>query len=212
MTTYATTDELSRRLSADGKAVTVNLDVELSEAVESASRFVDAHCGRVFYKDTTATARVYWPRWDYDLGGYVVDLDPDVWSITSVKHDSADDGTYETTWTNPANYLTLPRNSTREGVTGMPVEALLVRADTYLRLSGDIEPVEVTGKAGWSAVPGPVKQATLIVAADLLKLREAPFGVAGFGEFGQIRVKDNPRAAALLKPYVKAGTSLPGIA
>ena len=105
MTTYATDDELSRRLDL---ADSTTYDVEIADAIGSASRSIDAYCGRVFYKDTTATARVYWPRWDYDLGGYVVDLDPDVWSITSVKHDSGDDGTYETTWTNPANYLTLP--------------------------------------------------------------------------------------------------------
>jgi hypothetical protein len=32
-------------------------------------------------------------------------------------------------------------------------------------------------------------------------LKDAPFGVAGFGEFGAVRVRNNPRAMALLQPY-----------
>jgi hypothetical protein len=61
--------------------------------------------------------------------------------------------------------------------------------------------VQITALWGWSAVPDPVKQATLIIAAEQWKLKDAPFGVAGFGEFGPIRVRDNPMAASLLARY-----------
>ena len=43
--------------------------------------------------------------------------------------------------------------------------------------------IQVTGVFGWPAVPLAVKQAALIAAADLFRLKDAPFGVAGFGEF-----------------------------
>jgi hypothetical protein len=46
-----------------------------------------------------------------------------------------------------------------------------------------------------------VKQAALIAATDLFKLKDAPYGVAGFGEFGAVRIQDNLRVASLLAPY-----------
>lgn len=210
--TYASTDELNRRIAANGKSVSDVYAAELGEALDAASDAIDAHCGRTFAKSTTATARYYWPRYDYDRQVYVVDLHPDVWSITSVKHDPGDDGTYETTWTATTDYVTLPRNGYRDGVDGWPYEALLVRSTTALRLSGDLEPVEVTGKAGWSVTPPQVKQACLMIATELFKMREAPFGVVGFADLGLSRVRDNPKVTSLLKPFVKGGTALPGIA
>lgn len=55
---------------------------------------------------------------------------------------------------------------------------------------------------GWAAVPAEVVEATAILAKDLVHLRENRFGVAGFGEFGVIRVRDNPHVTMLLKPYL----------
>jgi hypothetical protein len=46
-----------------------------------------------------------------------------------------------------------------------------------------------------------VKQACLLLAAEILKLKDAPFGVAGFDGFGVVRVGQNRRATALLGPY-----------
>jgi hypothetical protein len=68
--------------------------------------------------------------------------------------------------------------------------------------------VEVTGVFGWPAVPAPVVQATMLVASELFRLRDAPFGVAGFGEFGAVRVRENPKVAALLDPYCKAQSGI----
>jgi hypothetical protein len=65
--------------------------------------------------------------------------------------------------------------------------------------------VQVTAKWGWPAVPPAVKQAAFIVAADLFKAKDSAFGVAGFGEFGAVRVgsRMNPQAQALLAPFVE---------
>jgi hypothetical protein len=60
----------------------------------------------------------------------------------------------------------------------------------------------VTGVFGWPAVPANVKQAALIAAADLFRLKDAPFGIAGFGEFGVVRVQANPRVMSLLRRYI----------
>ena len=50
-------------------------------------------------------------------------------------------------------------------------------------------------------VPTNVKVACIYTALETFKLKGAPFGVAGFGEFGPIRVRDNPRVMAMIEPY-----------
>ena len=51
---------------------------------------------------------------------------------------------------------------------------------------------------GWAAVPAQVKEATAILAKDLAHVQQNRFGVAGFGEFGVVRVRDNPHVTKLL--------------
>jgi hypothetical protein len=52
---------------------------------------------------------------------------------------------------------------------------------------------------GWAAVPDRVKEATLVGAKDLAGLRDTRFGVAGFGEFGVVRMRENPQVRMLLR-------------
>jgi hypothetical protein len=40
-----------------------------------------------------------------------------------------------------------------------------------------------------------------MLAEETFKLKDAPFGVAGFGDFGVVRVRENPAVARLLAPY-----------
>ena len=63
--------------------------------------------------------------------------------------------------------------------------------------------VEITGVWGWPSVPLDVKQACRIIVAEISKMQESPLGVAGFGEFGVMRVSKTmpPRAMQLLAPY-----------
>lgn len=60
--------------------------------------------------------------------------------------------------------------------------------------------IVVTATWGWSATPASVTEATKIIAKDILQQRNNNSGVAGFGEFGAIRVRMNPIAIDLLKP------------
>jgi hypothetical protein len=66
----------------------------------------------------------------------------------------------------------------------------------------------VTAKWGWAAVPDDVEQACRILVARFFKVREAPLGVAGFGDLGLIRVRDDPTALGLLQPYPRLGSRL----
>ncbi len=62
--------------------------------------------------------------------------------------------------------------------------------------------VRVTAKWGWPVVPDAVKEATILVAVALYKRPDAPFGVAGFDQFGAVRVRDDPTVVELLARYV----------
>jgi hypothetical protein len=64
--------------------------------------------------------------------------------------------------------------------------------------------VQVTGVFGWPAVPVLVRQASLQLAADYMKLKDAPFGIVGMAEMGGMRVLENPTIAGMLRRYVRS--------
>lgn len=164
----------------------------LNGAIESASAEVEQHCNRQFNKTTTPSSRTFTPTTFtfanvadfHTASGLVVEVD---WS---------DDGSYET-WST-LDYRLYPDDGVVGGQPGWPfwkIRAHRVRFPYRGR-------IRVTAQWGWSAVPAPVKQATLIMAAATYKAKDAPFGVAGFDGFGSVRVRDNPMAAAKLRRYV----------
>ena len=62
--------------------------------------------------------------------------------------------------------------------------------------------IQITGVFGWPSVPLAVKQAALLLAADIFRRKDAPFGIAGFGELGVVRIQGNPMVTQLLKRYI----------
>lgn len=188
---YATAAELKTRLDVSGAAY----DTQLTEALTVASRGVEKFCRRQFNKATAASARVYYPE---TPGMAVVD---DVHTTTDlvIKTDSGADGTFETTLT-AAQYELSPLNGIVDGETGWPYWRIRA-VNVCLPVATGRASLQVTAQWGWAAVPGPVKEACLIVAEETFKLKDAPFGVAGFGEFGAVRIRQNPKAAEMLVPY-----------
>ena len=63
------------------------------------SRAIDNYCGRTFFVETETRY--------FDGAGLTLMLDRDLLSVTSLKTDDNDDGTYETAWA-AADYLTIP--------------------------------------------------------------------------------------------------------
>jgi hypothetical protein len=61
--------------------------------------------------------------------------------------------------------------------------------------------VQVTATWGWASVPGPVKQACLMQAANFVRRKDNPFGITGFADAGLLRIREDPDVAALLDPY-----------
>lgn len=194
---YATVDALKSRL---GNITTTTNDTELHGACFAASRWVEQYCQRVFCRSASATVRTFEPT---DL--YCVKMPEfnDIVSVSTLATDAAGDGTFETTWA-ASDYQLWPSNTV--GPETQPyTEIRAVGAQTfpamYRYTRARLDRVQVTGVYGWPQVPRAVREATLIKAEELFKLKEAPFGVAGGDDFGLIRIRENQPAQSLLGPY-----------
>lgn len=172
----------------------------LEGAVTDASRVIDSVCHRRFYLDGGATARVFRPS-----TALRVSID-DASAVTSVKIDRDDDGTFEQIWTT-ADYDEEPLNGIgHNGVSGWPVTS--IRAVGSLTFPYGRRPtVEVTATWGWTAVPDPIKRATMQLAHRLYDLRGAALGVANFNDLvGVIEVtRSIPGWTMLVKPFSATG-------
>lgn len=203
-TAYVTEQEMRDYIKSKN---TDNSD-SIIAAIATASRKVDAHCDRFFYQLAT-TIRYFSPC--YESGGLWILPIHDLASTSAltVVSSTTNDGTYPTSWTINTDFIAEPVNQMHAGLTGWPYTRLhAVGTQVWpMRYSAtQRETVKITGTWGWAAVPDAVKQATKIVAHQLWKLGEAPFGVAGWGDYGAIRVREIPQASDLLAPYRKASS------
>ena len=195
---YLTLEELRSYVGVSAASDTADLD----DVLTAASRMVDRYCGRHFYQ-ATAQAREF----DVDSDGYTVTLGPfnDLVSLTTFAYDNNDDGTYESTISASGYQLLAPPQG--QAPATWPYTQVRVLSTVVLPYAptalGRIDLIRLTGTWGWPAVPPEVKQATRILAAELYKLSDAVFGVAGFGEFGVVRLgRQLPaRAQQLLQPF-----------
>lgn len=188
---YITLPELKDRLDIGD----TEDDTVLTSAITAASRGVDHYCRRQFNQTTTASARTYYPTHSRLV------IVHDFHTVTGllVKTDTDDTGTFDATWA-ATDYQLEPLDGIVDGVEGFPFWK--VRAvDSELFPAAHRATVQVTAQWGWSAVPGPVKEATFIVAQDIAKLKDTAFGVGGFAEYGRIRARENPHASMQLMPY-----------
>lgn len=173
----------------------------LEDVVTAASRLIDRHCGRHFYQ-VTATARVF-----DSADGYTVQFGPfnDLASVTSVKTDDNEDGTFETT-RSATTYQLHPVNASTAAPAVWPYTSLVMLSGNTLPTgswTGRRGLVEITGTWGWSAVPPEVKQAARLIVAEIAKMKDAPLGTfAGPMDTANfVRNQMPPRARDLLAPF-----------
>jgi len=130
-------------------------------------------------------------------------------SVTSFKIDRDGDGVYEETWTQGTDYA-LEVAPGKYNVSGKgeqwPYTGAVVitggKLFPFTWMWSHLDRIQVTGVYGWPAVPLNVKNASLIVAAQLFRIKDSVFGVAGFGEFGVVRIQSNPQVMWLLRRYI----------
>lgn len=181
---YATLPQLKSWLKIT-TTDTVDDDL-LAGALASVSQEITDICGRTFNRSNTATTRTFPPR-----GFALVEFD-DFYTQTGLVVSVGG-----RTWASD-DYDLHPENGLVNGQP-WPYSSLTPcgpRGFGYGRVS-------ITAKWGWATVPDPIHQACLIATSETFSLKDARFGVAGFGVNGDIRVRDNPMVMSKLKPYMR---------
>ena len=187
---------------ADVKAalrITDTVDDALLEiSIEAASREIDGWCERVFY--STNATRVYRP----DVGN-VVQID-DCQSVTTLKTDTAGDGTYNQTW-ETTDYELSPLNGLVGGVE-TPFYAVRATGDYAFNDGSYSEAsVQIVGVWGYATVPTAVKQACIILSMRQFKRYDSPTGVMGFGDMVMHVGRVDPDVEKLLMPFKRMMTA-----
>jgi hypothetical protein len=89
-----------------------------------------------------------------------------------------------------------PFDGIQDGEPGWPYWRITALSGTFP------DRTTVSARWGWETVPDSVIEGVLMLAAEVFKMKDAPFGVAGWNEIlGQITVRDNPKVKSLLAPY-----------
>lgn len=193
---YASLEQLRDYLDIEDS----DSDAQLTDALVSVSREIDDHCNRTFRSATVATARVFQP-----FSEHLAFVD-DFYTTDGlvIEYDAGADGTYSTAWTVATDVQLEPLNGVVGGAPGWPYWRLRTLASSFaISEPRGRASLRITAKWGWADVPDPVYQSCLILASETFKLATAPFGVAGFGEFGVVRVRDNPLVEKKLRKYVR---------
>lgn len=176
-------------------------DSLLQMALDAASALIAGWTGRSFAAETGAT------KYFYPTSAGVVDLAPDIRTVTSVAVDTVGDLTFATTLAS-TDYQLWPLNPRPDAgiysaLRVAPLAAHYWTAGRQVRVVGD------WGYVVGGVAPMQVQQACLIQAERLFKrAREAPFGIlqsTDLGQFTRISAMD-PDVLALVAPY-KGGTA-----
>jgi hypothetical protein len=198
---YATPAELKSRVGVP--ATDRSQDLELNQACRAASRAIENYCQRTFWLGPIGEVRVLESR-----SRTALSFGPfnDLASIAAVSTDLDGDGVFETGWAStdwelsPYGAATAPEPRPYTGL------ASVTSAAFPWPVWGRRGRIQITGRWGWPAVPAAISEAARILAAELFRLKDAPLGVASYGEAGVARVRRNPNVAELADPYVHPDT------
>jgi hypothetical protein len=199
---YVTLAELRAYLKFQPQVV--DRDTILEDAAAAASQEIERICRRQFNRTDTATARVFTAP-----GGCHPAYVDDFYSTDGlVVETDIGSGTFGDPWSD-ANFELEPMNGVYEGQPGWPFYKIRPRNRSFPLLYRRNSVLRVTAKWGWAQVPRPIRQATLLQAAHLYKMSDAPNGVAGMDQFGAVRIRSLPQVEDLVCAY-KANQALVG--
>lgn len=197
---YVGLEEMKDRLS-----ITDNTDDStLQTAIAATAGWVNEYVGRHFNQVTET--RTFMPHGIYELD--TDDIVPGAAITVNVDYDG--DGIYEQHWTKDHDYqLILGRYTFNVGASGTPRPYGKIRVINsgvtfpFVYPMSPLNRVQVITTWGWPAVPWAASEANRILAADLFKMKDAPFGIAGVSDLGVTRISSNPWLVELLKPYMR---------
>lgn len=195
---YCSAEEVRSQLGDTGSKLDTAL---LERAVSATSRAVEKYCGRRFWQDPTPVARLFNP-----IDVYSVEVN-DISTKTGVivRTDNAGDASYTTTL-GPNDFRLEPLNADLDGL-AYSWTRIVSQRPWLQSYTGPLRPpyLQVTARWGWSEIPDDVAEAALLKATSLFSRKDAPFGIAGFGEFGVRISRRDPDVVELLNPFQLAG-------
>jgi hypothetical protein len=197
---YVGLEEMKDRLSITD----TSQDYALQTSIAASAGWLTEYCGRHFNRVTET--RTFVPYDIYSLR--VDDMVPGTTITLSVDVDG--DGIYEQAWTENTDYQRFTGqdvfNVNASGIP-RPYEKIRVissgRTFPYVWPFSPVNRVQIATTWGWPAVPWPVAEGNRILAADLFKMKDAPFGLAGSADFGLTRISANPWLVEQLRPYIR---------
>lgn len=152
-------------------------DATLESVIEAVSRWIDTHTGRTFYASSSQT------RYFTAESPVLVFVD-DLLSVTSITLDSGGDRAYATTMS-ATDYDLMPANAATLGIPYRWIETSPVGQYDF---PTHRKAVKITGTWGYSAaVDKRVTEACLLLSAKIFKRKDAPFGVTGSPDLGELR-------------------------
>lgn len=178
-------------------------DSQAQIAIQSTAAWVNEYTGQHFNRITET--RTYQP---HDI--WVLDVDPIVpGTPVTLSVDRDGDGTFEETWTKDVDYqLRLGRDRYNVNAAGVPrpyKQIQVIQTGKWFPFTWPythLDRVQIATTWGWQYVPPPVTQANFILAADIFKMKDAPFGVSGVSDFGVVKISANPWLVEMLRPYI----------
>lgn len=197
---YVGLEEMKDRLSITD----TSQDYALQTSIAASAGWLNEYTGRHFNRITET--RTFVP---YDIYSIRVD-DMVPGTAISLNVDFDGDGVYEQAWTENTDYQRFTGqdvfNVSSSGIP-RPYEKIRVissgKTFPYWWPFSPINRVQIATTWGWPAVPWPVTEANRILAADLFKMKDAPFGVAGMSDYGLVKVQSNPWLVEQLRPFVR---------
>lgn len=201
--TYATLAQFKARMNRTDDRD----DTTMTAILAAASRHVDGLTNRVFTQ--AAGTRTFAAELTT-----MCEID-DAVTITAIATDLDGNGTYETAWV-ATDYSLVPNNASALGVpyTRVNVRPMGRWLFPVFRASNTVPPnqhgVQITATWGWPSVPEEITEATLLLAIRLFKRIDAPFGIAGNADLGQMTMipRTDPDVTALVGPFVRPKLTL----
>jgi hypothetical protein len=191
---YGTVDALRERMRIPD---TVD-DSRLSALLDVAAEMIDTDTGRTFGQ-TTAT-KTFIPTDSYCL------VVPPIVTVTTLKTDDNEDGTYETTWA--ASDYVLDGWSSDGSSPLEQVRAIGSRLFPIPSSTGRQRLVQIAGVWGYTATPNAIIEANLLLASRLWHRAGSPLGVQSFGDIGATYVRNSdPDYMALIRHYIRIGVA-----
>jgi len=201
---YADAEELRSALDVTGPELTSNERGLFESVLDATSRAIDDWCCRHFYRVTLT--QTFTPRHGLLL------VVPDLVSITTLKTDTVNDLSYDTTWV-AADYILEPQNALYrdQGWPYSEVHASNASGATPRSFYLTRKSVQIAGVWGWPQVPDVIHNVTLLEAARMLKGFEAPTGVIANEALGTSTLMPglHPVSRRMLRPYRRMVAGLP---